>query len=227
GKDTPVLSNVQENVLLSGINFTLENSIGFGSFVKPNSNELLDLNDLPLYHCAIYHEFNDIINYAINDTIEIRMGLWYGDEYLFRTQNFTVDQIFDFQLKWPIRYADRPLIVVDIGSIYQIFGNETLNGQCNDIIVTLDPAGNFYDARDLEKKIAGEVQILIGINQYFIDLPKLDVLGFAEFLSVGITIIFVFVSMIAMLISGVLINGILKTSVEERIREFGIFRTLV
>jgi len=29
-----------------------------------------------------------------------------------------------------------------------------------------------------------------------------------------------------MLISGVLINGILKTSVEERIREFGIFRTL-
>jgi ABC-type antimicrobial peptide transport system permease subunit len=32
--------------------------------------------------------------------------------------------------------------------------------------------------------------------------------------------------MISMLISGVLINGILKTSVEERIREFGIFRTL-
>ena len=232
GKDTQALSNTREDVLLSGINFTLENSIGFGSFIKPNSNDLLDLNDLPLYHCAIYHEFNDIINYAINDTIEIRMGLWHGDQYLYRTQNFTVDQIFDFQLKWPIRYANRPLIVVDIGSLYQIFGNDTFNGRCNDLIVTLNPAGNFYDARDLDgsedrvKKIAGEVQILIGINQYFIDLPKLDVLGFAEFLSVGITIIFVFVSMIAMLISGVLINGILKTSVEERIREFGIFRTL-
>jgi len=32
--------------------------------------------------------------------------------------------------------------------------------------------------------------------------------------------------MITMIISGVLINGILKTSVEERIREFGIFRTV-
>jgi ABC-type antimicrobial peptide transport system permease subunit len=232
GKNTSELTNIRESVLLSGINFSLENSIGFGSFIKPDSNNLLDLNELPLYHCAIYHEFNDIINYAINDTIEIRMGLWHGDQYLSRTQNFTVDQIFDFQLKWPIRYENRPLIVLDIETLYQLFGNETFYGRCNDLILTLDSGGNYYDARDLEgsenrvKDLAGEVQILIGINQYFIDLPKLDVLAFAEFLSVGITIIFVFVSMIAMLISGVLINGILKTSVEERIREFGIFRTL-
>ncbi|MEJ2296234.1 MAG: hypothetical protein P8Y23_15910, partial [Candidatus Lokiarchaeota archaeon] len=34
GKDTSALSNAREDVLLSGINFTLENSIGFGSFVK-------------------------------------------------------------------------------------------------------------------------------------------------------------------------------------------------
>lgn len=232
GKDTPALSNSRESVLLSGLNFTLENNIGFGSFIRQNSNALLALNDLPLYHCAIYYEFNDIINYAVNDTIEIRMGLWHGDQYISRVQNFTVDKIFDFQLKWPIRYENRPLIVVDIATLYEIFGNETFNGRCNDLIVTLDPAGNFYDARDLDgsenrvRDIAGDVQIVIGINEYFIDLPKLDVLGFAEFLSVGITIIFVFVSMIAMLISGVLINGILKTSVEERIREFGIFRTL-
>jgi len=232
GKDTSELTNARESVLLSGINFTLENSIGFGSFIQPDSNALLDLNDLPLNHCAIYHEFNDIINYAVNDTIEIRMGLWHGDQYLNRSCNFTVDAIFDFQLKWPVRYENRPLVVVDIETLYHLFGNETFYGRCNDLILTLDSAGNFYDARDLDgsenrvKDVAGEVQIIIGLNEYFIDLPKLDVLAFAEFLSVGITIIFVFVSMIAMLISGVLINGILKTSVEERIREFGIFRTL-
>jgi len=232
GKDTTELTNTRQSVLISGINFSLENSINFGSFVKPKSNALLELQQLPLYHCAIYYEFNDIINYAINDTIKIRMGLMHGDEYLYRAVNFTVDEIFDFQLKWPIRYADRPLIVVDIQTLYEIFGSETFNGRCNDLILTLDSDGNFYDSRDLDgsenrvKVLAAEVQILIGINQYFIDLPKLDVLEFAEFLSVGITIIFVFVSMIAMLISGVLINGILKTSVEERIREFGIFRTL-
>lgn len=232
GKTTSELTNTRENVLISGINFTLENNIGFGSFIKPDSNVLLNLNNLPINHCAIYHEFNDIINYAVNDTIEIRMGLWHGDQYLNRSCNFTIDAIFDFQLKWPIRYTNRPLIVVDIETLYQLFGNETFYGRCNDLILTLDSAANLYDARDLEgsenrvKDLAGEVQILIGLNEYFIDLPKLDVLAFAEFLSVGITIIFVFVSMIAMLISGVLINGILKTSVEERIREFGIFRTL-
>ncbi|MEJ2249339.1 MAG: FtsX-like permease family protein [Candidatus Lokiarchaeota archaeon] len=64
------------------------------------------------------------------------------------------------------------------------------------------------------------------MNEYVIELPKLQVLEYAEILSVIVTIIFIFVALIAMLISGILINGILKTSVEERIREFGIFRTL-
>ncbi|MHA1460184.1 MAG: ABC transporter permease [Promethearchaeota archaeon] len=232
GFETQELINEREGVSISGINFTLENKLTFGSFVKPGLNELLDLSNLPLYHCAIYYGFNDDIKYAENDTIEIRMGLWHGDKYLSRVKNFTIDRIFDFQLKWPIGYANRPLIVVDINTLYDLFGNESLNGKCNELILTFKNGLNLYDARDIEgsenvvKDIAGEIQLLIGINEYNIDLPKLNVLGFSEYLSVGITIIFVFVSMISMLISGVLINGILKTSVEERIREFGIFRTL-
>ena len=232
GFETQELINESEGVYISGINFALENKLTFGSFVKPGLNELLDLSSLPLYHCAIYYGFNDDIKYAENDTIEIRMGLWHGGNDLNRVKNFTIDKIFDFQLKWPISYANRPLIVVDINTLYDLFGNETFNGKCNELILTLKKGLNLYDARDIEgsenivKDLAGEIQLLIGINEYNIDLPKLKILGFSEYLSVGITIIFVFVSMISMLISGVLINGILKTSVEERIREFGIFRTL-
>ncbi|GAG46117.1 unnamed protein product, partial [marine sediment metagenome] len=40
----------------------------------PGSNEILDLTELPLNHCAIYYKLNDEIKYAENDTIEIRMG---------------------------------------------------------------------------------------------------------------------------------------------------------
>jgi len=89
-----------------------------------------------------------------------------------------------------------------------------------------------YDVRDIAasevsvKDLITEIQVEIGIEKYYINLPKLRILRFSEFLSVLIVIVFIFVSIIAMLISGVLINGILKTSVEERIREFGIFRTL-
>ncbi|MBY8988062.1 MAG: FtsX-like permease family protein, partial [Candidatus Lokiarchaeota archaeon] len=232
GLETQELANERKGVLISGIDFELENQLKFGSFIKPGSNELLEMSSLPLNHCAIYYGLNDEIKYAENDTLEIRMGFWHGDQYYYRVRNFTIDAIFDFQLKWPIEFTFRPLIVVDIATLYEIFGNETFNGRCNELILTLKKGQNIYDARDIEgsenrvKKIAGEVQLLIGLKEFDIDSPKVEILGFSEWFSVGLTIIFVFVSIISMLISGVLINGILKTSVEERIREFGIFRTL-
>ena len=232
GYETQELANSRSSVIISGIDFELENQLQFGSFLKPDTNELLEISNLALNQCAIYYGLNEEIKYAENDTIEIRMGLWHGDTYYYRVKNFTINRIFDFQLKWPITYTNRPLIVVDINTIYDTFGNTTFNGKCNELILTLKGDELLYDARDIDgtedrvKKLAGKVQILIGLNEYNIGLPKLDILGYSEMFSVGLTIIFVFVTMISMLISGVLINGILKTSVEERIREFGIFRTL-
>ncbi|NVM43639.1 MAG: ABC transporter permease [Candidatus Lokiarchaeota archaeon] len=232
GDTTQELTNDRRWVRISGIDFGLENQLEFGSFIEPGTNELLELDNLPINHCAIYYGLNDEIKYAANDTIEIRMGFWHGNEYYSRARNFTIDAIFDFQLKWPVQYTSQPLIVVDIATLYDTFGNDTFNGKCNELILTLKKGQNIYDARDIEgsknrvKKIAGEVQLLIGLKEYDIDSPKVEILGYSELFSVGLTIIFVFVSMISMLISGVLINGILKTSVEERIREFGIFRTL-
>lgn len=231
-EESPILTNQRTSVLISGINFTLENQINFGAFVRPETTSLLDLKTLPLNHCLIYYKFNDVIKYAVNDSIEIRMGLRHGNQSLYRTHNFTIDAIFDFNLKFPLFYSNQPLIVVDIGTLYSIFGSEIFQGRCSELILTFKNGNEFYDARDLSgskdrvRNIAGDIRLLIGINPYNIELPKLEILGFSEILSVGITIIFVFVSMIAMLISGVLINGLLQTSVEERIREFGIFRTL-
>jgi len=232
GFETQELANRSRGVIISGIDFELENQLQFGSFLKPDSNDLLEISNLALNQCVIYYGLNNEIKYAVNDTIEIRMGLWHGDTYYDGVKNFTINQIFDFQLKWPIIYTNQPLIVVDINAIYDFFGNSTFNGKCNELILTLKEGKNLYDSRDIKgsedrvKKLAGKVQILIGLNEYNIDLPKLEILGYSEMFSVGLTIIFVFVTMISMLISGVLINGILKTSVEERIREFGIFRTL-
>ncbi|MBY9011190.1 MAG: ABC transporter permease [Candidatus Lokiarchaeota archaeon] len=232
GIETQELANARRWVQISGIDFGLENQLEFGKFIEPGTNDLLELSNLPVNHCAIYYSLNDEIRYAENDMIEIRMGFWHGDQYYYSVRNYTIDAIFDFQLKWPVEYTSRPLIVVDIDTLYDTFGNETFSGKCNELILTLKKGQNIYDARDIEgsenrvKKIAGEVQLLIGLKEYDIDSPKVEILGYLELFSVGLTIILVFVSMISMLISGVLINGILKTSVEERIREFGIFRTL-
>ncbi|MFX1599092.1 MAG: ABC transporter permease [Promethearchaeota archaeon] len=226
------ITGENKGAIISAINFSLENSINFGAFVDPIHNLPLDLDKLPLNHCAIYYEFNDIIKYSENDTIEIKMRLTHGDKTLYRTINFTIDKIFDFNLKWPAGYRNRNLIIVDIDALYQYFGFDEFEGKCSDLILTFKDSSKLYDIRNFDsskiivKSIITDIQIAIGINEYDIDLPKLDTLGFAEFLSMFIVIVFVFVSIVAMMISGVLINGILKTSVEERIREFGIFRTL-
>ena len=232
GYETQELTNSTRGVIISGIDFELENQLHFGSFLKPDTNDLLEISNLTLNQCAIYYGLNEEIKYAENDTIEIRMGLWHGNTTYYSVKTFTINRIFDFQLKWPITYANRPFIVVNINAIYDIFDNASINGKCNELIMTLKDTESLYDARDIDgsedrvKKLAGRVQLLIGLEEYNIDLPKLNILGFSEMFSVGFTIVFVFVTMISMLISGVLINGILKTSVEERIREFGIFRTL-
>lgn len=232
GFNTTELTGEQDWSVISAINFSLENSIKFGSFINPAGNTLLNLDSLPLNHCAIYHGFNDIIQYAINDTIEIRMWLTHGNITYSVVRNMTIDAIFDFNLKWPNEYRNRHLIVVDLETLYQYFGYTEFNKTCNNLILTLKNANKLYDIRSIErtrsivKDIASDVQVAIGINEYSLDLPKLRILGWAELVTVLIVIVFIFVTIVAMLISGVLINGVLKTSVEERIREFGIFRTL-
>ncbi|MFX1350172.1 MAG: ABC transporter permease [Promethearchaeota archaeon] len=232
GFHTTALKDEEEWSTISAINFSHENSLNFGAFVDPFYNVLLGLNELPLNHCAIYYGFNDIIRYSENENIQIRMQLTHGNITLNRTATLIIDKIFDFNLKFPANYRNKNLIIVDINTLYYYFGYENFTGKCSELILTFKEASKLYDIRNVEssqinvKNLISEIQIAIGINEYNIDLPKLRALGFAEFLSVFIVIVFVFVSIIAMMISGVLINGILKTSVEERIREFGIFRTL-
>ncbi|TXT58065.1 MAG: conserved membrane protein of unknown function [Promethearchaeota archaeon] len=232
--DSPNITEYQVYTKISGINFSHENDIGFGAFNKPDSPELLELNQLPINHCAIYYEFNDEIKYSVGDSIEVGIRITHGNLTIERYQNLTIDKVFDYNLKWPSGYRNDNLIVVDIETLYSIFGNETvdLSNRCSKLITTFKQSSNFYDVRDIEgtekrvKNLAAELQYELGLEEYNIDLPKLEILGFSEILSMILTIIFVFVTIVAMLISGILINGILKTSVEERIREFGIFRTL-
>jgi ABC-type antimicrobial peptide transport system permease subunit len=232
GYYTTELTNEEVWSTISAINFSLENDINFGAFKEPFYDVVLDLNELPLNHCAIYYRFNDFIKYSEGDTIDIKVNLTHEGKTLNRTITLIIDQIFDFNLKWRAGYRNDNLIVVDINTLYQIFGINDFKGRCSDLILTFKEGNTLYDIRDLEgtdilvKNLVTDIQIAIGINEYNIDLPKLRILGWAELLSVFIVIVFVFVSIIAMLISGVLINGILKTSVEERIREFGIYRTL-
>ncbi len=231
GYDTTKITEFTETALISGIDFSLESEKNLGFFKTPDGETKMNLPWLSKRHCAIYYEFNNVIKYSKGDTIKVEMEITHGDKKIARTVNLIVDEIFDYNTKWPDSYR-RNLIVVDVNTLYDVFGADEFEGRCSKLIVLFKGVGTLYDVRDIGgseirvKAIAADIQKEIGLEEYSINLPKLTVLGYSEFLSLGVTIIFTFVAIIGCLISGVLINGILKTSVEERIREFGIFRTL-
>jgi ABC-type antimicrobial peptide transport system permease subunit len=231
GFDTTELTDSKKTVLISGIDFLYENLIGFGSFSLPILNREIPIPSLPANSCAIYYGFNNEIKYSIGDIIELDMKLT-DENSTYITKNLTVSYIFNFNFKWPVDYKIKNLICVDINTLYEVFGRNQFEGKCSKIITTFNPDEDFYDVRDVEGSenrvldLATKIQILIGINEYNLGLPKLLLFSFSEIFNMIFTIAIVFVAIITMLISGILINGILKTSVEERIREFGIFRTL-
>ncbi len=231
GFDTQELTALQRTALISGINFMFENLIGFGYFSWPIINREIPIPSLPANSCAIYYGFDNDIKYSIGDTIEIDMKLM-DENSTYITKNFTVSFIFDFNFKWPVNYKIKNLICVDINTLYEIFGKDEFEGKCSKLITTFNQDAGFYDVRDVKGsenrvlELATIIQILIGMNEYNIQLPKLLLFSYSEILNMIFTIAIVFVAIITMLISGILINGILNTSVEERIREFGIFRTL-
>ncbi|MFX0101269.1 MAG: FtsX-like permease family protein [Candidatus Hodarchaeota archaeon] len=90
---------------------------------------------------------------------------------------------------------------------------------------------SIYDTRNIPQtiekmiNIAEDVQDAIGMD-YMVQMPKLSELEQAEMMNVSMSVAFIFITIIAMMIGAILINSILSTSVEERIREFGIFRVL-
>ncbi len=230
--DSNVLTEYEQLTTISGIDFTLENSLGFGEFLDPNTGNSMGPVSLPLYHCAIYQDFADNIKYKAGDSIKITIEITHGDKTITKTKRLVIDFIFDYNLKWPSDYRGKNLIVVDISTLQSIFGYDEFKDRCSQLIMTFKSSSQFYDIRDVKgteikvKQFAAGIQEALGLEEYTIDLPKLEMLGYSQIFSVGITIIFVFVSIIGMMISGILINGILNTSVEEKIREFGIFRVL-
>ena len=74
-------------------------------------------------------------------------------------------------------------------------------------------------------EIGTQIQQLIGFD-YMVTLPKMLELSITSETDQSMTLMFFFMDVFSMLITGILINSILSTGIEERIREFGIMRTV-
>lgn len=222
-----------DSLWLCTLNVSYEENLNFGSFL--NVEENLDLNQgIPVNSCIISTEFATRNNISVGASLSVFVGV------LNATMNFTVLSTYENQLKFPI-YQD-PEIVVDLSwwgmeadkvKNHTFFGDDySWNNKANRIILTLTNTEAIYDVRDVDQteidiaNIGADVLTHLGIEDWEMSYPKLDLLFLSEFLTLTMNILFITIGIISMLISGILINAILSTSVEERIKEYGINRVL-
>ncbi|MHA1413603.1 MAG: ABC transporter permease [Promethearchaeota archaeon] len=169
--------------------------------------------------CVILWRVAELLNVTIGDTIHL--------EY----QQYQIDLKVVAICIQNRKFSDfeNALIITNLKQA-QAFLNR--KGEINIIVGTIKNPQYVYDVRDLEstkrklKVIGASIQERLDPNEYTVQMPKLEELSNEEFLLIAMTVIFWFIIIISILITGILINSILTTSIEERIREYGILRVV-
>ncbi|UCD01463.1 MAG: ABC transporter permease [Promethearchaeota archaeon] len=169
--------------------------------------------------CVILWNVAEILNVTRGDIIHI--------EYQTYELNLTIVEICVQELKF--MQFENSLILVNLQQSQTFLQRED---QINFIVGTIENPKSVYDASDLTRTtrtlrmIGARIQERLDINEFTVSLPKLEELEEGEFLLMMVTIMFWFITILSTLITGILINSILSTSVEERIREFGVVRVV-
>ena len=169
--------------------------------------------------CILLEKAAELLEVDEGDTIHM--------EYLDYTLDVVVSEICIQDLKF--MHFETALVLLDLEEVQSFINRE---GQINYIMGTIENREVVYNARNIDettlrlRKIGSDIQERLDINQFEVTLPKLEELEAREFNLLSITILFWFITLLSMLITGILINSILSTSIEERIREFGIIRVV-
>ena len=154
-----------------------------------------------------------------------------GDEIFLDYQQYSLQLEVIAICKQDLKFTEleNSLILMNIGQA-QDFLRRT--EQINLVYGTIKNPESVYDVRDTTltqrklREIGTRIQQRLDPEEYTVSMPKLAELSGQDFLLIGTTVIFWFITVISVLITGILINSILSTSTEERIREYGVLRVV-
>ena len=141
-------------------------------------------------------------------------------QYLSQTRNLTIDYVVEQETRFTI--AESSLIITSLAYAQEFLDQP---GKVNYVMATLKNREMIYDARDIDqtrrdvRAIGERIQEQIGFD-YMIVLPKMEQLRPQNTFIMTMTTMFWFLTFLTMMIASILINSILSTSIEERIREF-------
>jgi ABC-type antimicrobial peptide transport system permease subunit len=170
--------------------------------------------------CVLLWNTAQLLNVSLGDYITV--------DYLGDSVDLEVIAICRQELKFTD--LENTLIIVNIEQAQSILTRG--RKEINFIAGTVENPESIYDVRDVDltlrklRIIGTRIQTNLDPNEYTVSMPKLEELSAQQFLLIAMTIIFWFITIISVLITGILINSILSTSSEERIREYGVLRVL-
>ncbi len=234
--DSPIDEENRYGFRLSALNISYEQSIEFGRW--KNLEEGLDISQgLAVNSCMINPGMAEYLNVTVGDTINLQ--IW----ELWTSVNLTIASTFEQEQIYPSDDWSEgpPSIVVDFDWWGELankinknpgYANFSWVGATNKLVLLLENAQSYYDIRDIEgseirvESIGEDIVNTLGIEAWSLDYPKLEMLFVSEYMAMIMNLIFMIITIVAMMISGILIHGILSTSVEERIQEYGINRVL-
>lgn len=216
--------NMSGSLELYGLDFIEEaknGNIGNLIIVDENGEETNQIYDDEPNNgeCVILWNVAELLNVSRGDNIHL--------EYQTYELNLTVVEICIQDLKF--MQFENTLVLVNLQQAQTFLKRQ---GLINFVVGTIKNPRTVYDASNLDlttrrlRKIGSNIQERLELNEFTVNLPKLEELEGGEFLLMMVTIMFWFITILSTLITGILINSILSTSIEERVREFGIVRVV-
>ncbi|NMC07759.1 MAG: ABC transporter permease [Candidatus Lokiarchaeota archaeon] len=205
-------------ILLYGLDVPGEDAAGLGRFKIAGTSTYFTGN-IPAGSCIISSFIAETLKIGKGDHVTIRYAT-------FPARNLTVHEIVEQQQKFLSFEIDT--IVTDLSWLQQTY---LLVDKVNYFNCLMKGREYIYDTRNVDGtiqrmlQIAGKIQLALG-DEYSVQMLKLSELENSEMMNVAMSVAFIFISIISGLISAILISSILTTAVEDRIREFGIFRVV-
>lgn len=169
--------------------------------------------------CVLLWDSAQLLNVTRGDYIQMSYDQYY--------EEVEVIEICEQEDKF--MQFETALVIMSVDAVQAFFHRD---GLINHVVGKIKQEYLNYDARNVPyitnklRIIAENVQDRLSINEFEVIMPKLEVLENSEFLFGLLSVFFWVVAIFSMLISGILIHGVLSTSVEDQIREFGVLRVV-
>jgi len=219
-------NNIDKNVFLIvyGIDFEKEyenGNMGNLIIVDEDGDETDEIYDSEPRdgECVILQNAAELLNVGKDDMVYL--------EYEQYSLDVKVVEVCEQENKF--MDFENALILLNLKQVQSFINRED---QINFIMGTIENPETVYDVSNIEittlklRKIAERIQERLDLNEFEVTMPKLEELEASEYNLMSMTILFWFITILSMLITGILINSILTTSIEERVREFGIIRVV-